>query len=87
MYWVDTKEDKDKLILDYKSALARKDCKYFKKGQGKCPFGNKCFYLHAFPDGSKCDVGPPPKQRRPRHHMDSDIEVLQVKSLFDYYFS
>lgn len=78
MYWVDTKEDKEKLIDDYKNALSRKDCKYFKKGQGKCPFGNKCFYLHAFPDGSKCDVGPPPRQRRPRN-VDADIDVLQVK--------
>ncbi|CAH1955556.1 unnamed protein product [Acanthoscelides obtectus] len=77
MYWVDTKEDKDKLIDDYKSALARKDCKYFKKGQGKCPFGNKCFYLHALPDGRKLDVGPPPRQRRPRNQ-ENNIDVLQV---------
>ncbi|XP_018566741.1 probable E3 ubiquitin-protein ligase makorin-1 isoform X2 [Anoplophora glabripennis] len=82
MYWVDTKEDKEKLIDDYKNALSRKDCKYFKKGQGKCPFGNKCFYLHAFPDGSKCDVGPPPRQRRPRN-VDTDIDVLQVM-LWDF---
>lgn len=79
MYWVDTKEDKDKLIDDYKKALAKKDCKYFKKGGGKCPFGNKCFYLHAFPDGTKCDVGPPPRQRRRRLYDHSDIDVLQVR--------
>ncbi|KAJ8926835.1 hypothetical protein NQ314_020685 [Rhamnusium bicolor] len=83
MYWVDTKEDKEKLIDDYKKALSRKDCKYFKKGQGKCPFGNKCFYLHAFPDGSKCDVGPPPRQRRPRN-VDTDIDVLQQVMLWDF---
>nr|XP_023027142.1 probable E3 ubiquitin-protein ligase makorin-1 isoform X2 [Leptinotarsa decemlineata] len=82
MYWVDTKEDKDKLIVDYKNALSKKDCKYFKKGQGKCPFGNKCFYLHAFPDGSRCDVGPPLRQRRPRNH-DHEIDVLQVM-LWDF---
>lgn len=74
MYWVDTKEDKEKLIDDYKNALATKDCKYFKKGHGKCPFGNKCFYLHAFADGRKCDVGPPPRQRNHR----TLEEVLQV---------
>ncbi|KAJ8923675.1 hypothetical protein NQ315_010255 [Exocentrus adspersus] len=83
MYWVDTKEDKEKLIDDYKTALSRKDCKYFKKGQGKCPFGNKCFYLHAFPDGSKCDVGPPPRQRRHRG-VDTDIDVLQQVMLWDF---
>ncbi|XP_060515761.1 probable E3 ubiquitin-protein ligase makorin-1 isoform X2 [Cylas formicarius] len=82
MYWVDTKEDKDKLIDEYKKALSRKDCKYFKKGEGKCPFGNKCFYLHAAPDGKKVDVGPPPRQRRHRH-VDADMEVLQVM-LWDF---
>lgn len=53
-----------------------KDCKYFKSGRGKCPFGNKCFYLHAYPDGTKADVGPPLRQRR--HNADGDIDVLQV---------
>lgn len=80
MYWVDTKEDKDKLIKDYKCALSQKDCKYFKQGRGKCPFGNKCFYLHALPDGTKTDVGPPPRQTRRQTH-DGDMEVLQVGSI------
>lgn len=75
-YWVDTKEDKDKLIEDYKEALSRKDCKYFQRGEGKCPFGNKCFYMHATPDGNKIDVGPP--QRRRQGHSDSEMDVLQV---------
>lgn len=82
IYWVDTKEDKDKLIEDYKTALARKDCKYFRKGEGKCPFGNKCFYMHAGPDGKKIDVGPPPRQRRQRN-VDADMDVLQVM-LWDF---
>ncbi|OAD57672.1 E3 ubiquitin-protein ligase makorin-1 [Eufriesea mexicana] len=72
MYWVDTKEEKEKLIMDYKCALSTKHCKYFNKGCGKCPFGNKCFYLHAFPDGTKTDVGPPVRQRR-FDDMDADI--------------
>ncbi|KAL1492902.1 hypothetical protein ABEB36_011072 [Hypothenemus hampei] len=77
MYWVDTKEDKSKLIEDYKEALSRKDCKYFKRGEGKCPFGNKCFYKHATPDGNNIDVGPPSRQRRHRH-VDTELDVLQV---------
>ncbi|CAG9855179.1 unnamed protein product [Phyllotreta striolata] len=84
MYWVDTKEDKEKLIEDYKKALSRKDCKYFKKGQGRCPFGNKCFYLHAFPNGRKCDVGPPLRQRRPRN-TEADMDVLQHLMLWDFF--
>ncbi|XP_029674744.1 probable E3 ubiquitin-protein ligase makorin-1 isoform X2 [Formica exsecta] len=74
MYWVDTKEEKEKLITDYKGALSTKDCKYFNKGRGKCPFGNKCFYLHALPDGTKKDVGPPVRQRR--NTADTDIDIL-----------
>ncbi|XP_012282222.1 probable E3 ubiquitin-protein ligase makorin-1 isoform X2 [Orussus abietinus] len=73
MYWVDTKEEKEKLILDYKGALSTKDCKYFNKGCGKCPFGNKCFYLHALPDGTRADVGPPIRKRR---NADAEIELL-----------
>lgn len=75
MYWVDTKEEKEKLILDYKGALSTKDCKYFNKGHGKCPFGNKCFYLHALPDGTKTDVGPPVRQRR---NADEEIDLLRI---------
>lgn len=80
MYWVDTKEEKEKLIDNYKEALSKKDCKYFKQGRGKCPFGNKCFYLHALPDGTKTDVGPPPRQRR-NFCNNGDIEMLEVSLL------
>ncbi|XP_030748724.1 probable E3 ubiquitin-protein ligase makorin-1 isoform X2 [Sitophilus oryzae] len=82
MYWVDTKEEKEKLIDDYKKALSNKACKYFKKGLGKCPFGNKCFYMHADKDGRIIDVGPPQRQRRNRY-ADTDIDVLQVM-LWDF---
>ncbi|XP_014220706.1 probable E3 ubiquitin-protein ligase makorin-1 [Trichogramma pretiosum] len=81
MFWVDTKEEKDKLITDYKEALSTKDCKYFNKGSGKCPFGNKCFYLHALPDGTKTDVGPPARMRR---NADNDLDFLRTLFLFDF---
>lgn len=102
MYWVDTKEEKEKLIRDYKGALryeiidnlflfervlichfsySTKDCKYFNKGRGKCPFGNKCFYLHALPDGTKKDVGPPVRQRR--NTTDTDIDILHVSIAYN----
>ncbi|XP_003701444.1 putative E3 ubiquitin-protein ligase makorin-1 [Megachile rotundata] len=82
MYWVDTKEEKEKLIMDYKYALSIKDCKYFNKGRGKCPFGNKCFYLHALPDGTKTDVGPPVRQRR---NTDADIDIIHQLILWDFF--
>ncbi|KAK5639428.1 hypothetical protein RI129_011920 [Pyrocoelia pectoralis] len=70
-YWVETKEEKDRLIKCYKQVLANKPCKYFKQGRGECPFGNKCFYLHALPDGTRTDVGPP--RRRPRPARDNRV--------------
>ncbi|XP_052778408.1 probable E3 ubiquitin-protein ligase makorin-1 [Mya arenaria] len=57
-YWVDTKEDKIKLIQGYKQALGKKPCKYFDKGRGECPFNEKCFYLHMNPDGTKAEPNP-----------------------------
>ncbi|CAK9819857.1 Probable E3 ubiquitin-protein ligase makorin-1 [Anthophora plagiata] len=82
MYWVDTKEEKEKLIKDYKCALSTKDCKYFNKGRGECPFGNKCFYLHALPDGTKTDVGPPVRQRR---NADAEVDILRQLILWDFF--
>ncbi|XP_071438857.1 probable E3 ubiquitin-protein ligase makorin-1 [Hetaerina americana] len=75
-YWFDNKEDKEKLISDYKGVLSSKDCKYFRRGRGTCPFGNKCFYLHAYPDGTKADVGPPVRHRR--QNAEGDVEVQEV---------
>lgn len=44
-FWVDTKEEKDKLFGSYKTALNKKPCKYLKNKE-KCPFGPSCFYHH-----------------------------------------
>lgn len=79
-FWVETKEEKDKLLTDYKNALGEKDCKYFKKGEGKCPFGNKCFYKHALPNGRRVDVGIP--RRTTRKLQRAEDEILD---LFDVY--
>nr|CAB3263859.1 ZF(C3H/RING)-1 zinc finger protein [Phallusia mammillata] len=53
--WIEDQEEKQKLIKGYKDHLSVKSCKYFDKGRGKCPFGANCFYLHAYPDGTKQD--------------------------------
>ncbi|KMZ09745.1 probable E3 ubiquitin-protein ligase makorin-1 [Drosophila simulans] len=45
-YWVDTKEDKDKLLIEYRAAMGAKDCRHFNRGFGDCPFGTSCFYKH-----------------------------------------
>lgn len=81
--WVDTKEEKDKLINSYKEAMTIKDCKYYNKGKGKCPFGNKCFYRHCGPDGKVVDVGPPPKPVR-RHNQLGELEELEEILFWDF---
>jgi E3 ubiquitin-protein ligase makorin len=81
-YWMETSEEKDKLIGDYKKALSLKPCKYFKQGRGECPFGGKCFYLHASPDGSKVDL-PSPRPRR-RFNANGDLERLQRIVMWDF---
>lgn len=50
------------------------------KGEGSCPFGNKCFYKHALPSGELIDVGKPQKRRC----FDQDLEsnIVEVCSLF-----
>ncbi|XP_065349556.1 probable E3 ubiquitin-protein ligase makorin-1 [Cloeon dipterum] len=83
VYWVETKEEKDKLINDYKLAMQNKDCKYFKRGEGKCPFGNKCFYQHNLPNGTHVDVGPPTRARR-RNGADGEVDLMQHIILWDF---
>lgn len=56
-----------------------KACKYFNEGRGECPFGNKCFYLHALPDGTRADVGPP--QRKHRRVFGGNLSDGDGKSL------
>jgi len=40
----------------------KKACKYFEQGKGTCPFGNKCLYRHAYPDGRLAEPEKPRKQ-------------------------
>ena len=54
---------------------SKKACRYYKNGTGECPFGNKCFYLHALPNGTKVDVGPP--RRKPKRFQADGQEVPQ----------
>lgn len=81
--WVEGRDDKDKLINDYKKACNTTHCKHFKQGSGKCPFGNKCFYKHALPSGQLVDVGGPSRQSESRirisHLQDFFREVLHQR--------
>ena len=52
-YWVEEKEEKQKLIQKCKEAMSNKVGRYFDKGHGSCPFGANCFYKHVYPDLEK----------------------------------
>ncbi|NWX78671.1 MKRN1 ligase, partial [Uria aalge] len=65
-YWVEEKEEKQKLIQKYKEAMSNKPCRYFDEGRGSCPFGGNCFYKHAYPDGRREEPQRPKAQRRNR---------------------
>ncbi|XP_076369683.1 E3 ubiquitin-protein ligase makorin-1-like isoform X2 [Tachypleus tridentatus] len=82
-YWVEEEDEKKKIIENYKQALSAKPCKYFRQGQGVCPFGGACFYLHAYPDGRKAEL-PPPRPRR-RQNQDGELETVDRILLWDFF--
>ncbi|NWZ93405.1 MKRN2 ligase, partial [Nesospiza acunhae] len=62
VYWVEEQEKKNELIEAFKQGVGKKPCKYFEQGKGTCPFGGKCLYLHAYPDGTRAEPEKPRKQ-------------------------
>ena len=66
-YWVEEKEEKQKLIQKYKEAMSNKACRYFDEGRSSCPFGGNCFYKHAYPDGCREE----PQNRKWEHQADA----------------
>lgn len=53
---------------------SKKACKYFDQGRGSCPFGGKCLYLHALPDGRRAE----PEQPRKQLSSEGNIRVRTV---------
>ncbi|OWK10294.1 hypothetical protein Celaphus_00005565, partial [Cervus elaphus hippelaphus] len=43
-YWVEEKEEKQKLTQKYTEAMSHKAGRYFDEGHGGCPFGGNCLY-------------------------------------------
>uniref|UniRef100_A0A8C5UN91 RING-type E3 ubiquitin transferase n=1 Tax=Microcebus murinus TaxID=30608 RepID=A0A8C5UN91_MICMU len=88
-YWVEEKEEKQKLIQKYKEAMSNKACRYFDEGRGSCPFGGNCFYKHAYPDGRREEpqrqkVGTSSRYRaQRRNHFWELIEERENSSPFD----
>jgi len=47
-------------------------CKFFRRGDGSCPFGSKCFYLHVDKYGRPVQLNPP--HRRTRINAQGELE-------------
>ena len=69
------RERESDAFFPFADLYSNKACKYFNQGGGECPFGNRCFYLHALPDGTKTDVGPPQGKLRRRRFGQDEEEV------------
>lgn len=84
-FWFEDDENKKKIIEEYKCKLSKTACKYFKQGDGRCPFGNKCFYLHQYRDGRIADLPAPTK--RHRLNRDGNLEAFSNIVRIDFDFS
>uniref|UniRef100_A0A3B3CWQ7 E3 ubiquitin-protein ligase makorin-2 n=1 Tax=Oryzias melastigma TaxID=30732 RepID=A0A3B3CWQ7_ORYME len=80
VYWVEDQDEKDHLIELFKSGVSKKACKYFDQGRGSCPFGGKCLYLHAFPDGTRAEPDRPRKQLS----SEGNIRFMNNVRLWDF---
>ncbi|KAG9260357.1 E3 ubiquitin-protein ligase makorin-2 [Astyanax mexicanus] len=80
IYWVEDQEEKNRLIEEFKSGVSKKPCKYFDHGRGTCPFGGKCFYMHANPDGTRAEPDKPRKQLG----SEGNVRFLNSVRLWDF---
>lgn len=60
-------------------------CKFFKRGEGLCPFGSKCFYLHVDKHGQSVELGPPRRRQRinARGELENFSDVFMVSVFGD----
>lgn len=83
-FWFEDEQNKKKIIQDYKLKLGTTACKYFKQGDGECPFGSKCFYLHRYHDGTKAELPEPKKRHRFNQNGLSEAYSTLVTVDFDF---
>eukprot|EP00698_Gefionella_okellyi_P025921 TRINITY_DN969_c0_g1_i1.p1 TRINITY_DN969_c0_g1~~TRINITY_DN969_c0_g1_i1.p1 ORF type:complete len:449 (-),score=20.44 TRINITY_DN969_c0_g1_i1:30-1376(-) len=82
----------DRLILDprqktavteaYRLRLSSIPCKHYGYGEGKCPFGASCFYMHAHKDGTRADSA---EITRRYVGDDGGVRVMSSVTLSDFF--
>lgn len=80
VYWVEDQNKKNELIEAFKQGMGKKACKYFEQGKGTCPFGNKCLYRHAYPDGRLAE----PEKPRKQLSSEGTVRFLNSVRLWDF---
>jgi len=77
------KEDKERIVNEYRTRLGRVPCKKFDGSLGSCPYGSDCFYSHLDEEGDDCKADDccmnelyktRQKQRRNRRRMGNSAE-------------
>ncbi|XP_044786902.1 E3 ubiquitin-protein ligase makorin isoform X7 [Bubalus bubalis] len=49
-FWVSQGPEKEQLIRNFKARTSQIQCRFFMRGNGRCPFKSDCIYLHQLPD-------------------------------------
>ncbi|XP_006902795.1 PREDICTED: probable E3 ubiquitin-protein ligase makorin-2 [Elephantulus edwardii] len=80
VYWVEDQNKKNELIEAFKQGMGKKACKYFEQGKGICPFGYKCLYRHAYPDGRLAE----PEKPRKQLSSEGTVRFLNSVRLWDF---
>ncbi|XP_026982846.1 probable E3 ubiquitin-protein ligase makorin-1 isoform X1 [Sagmatias obliquidens] len=57
-FWVSKGPKKEQLIRNFKARTSQIRCRFFMRGNGRCPFKSDCIYLHQLPD--KAPTSDPP---------------------------
>ncbi|XP_060036700.1 E3 ubiquitin-protein ligase makorin-2 isoform X2 [Erinaceus europaeus] len=80
VYWVEDQNKKNELIEAFKQGMGKKACKYFEQGKGTCPFGSRCLYRHAYPDGRLAE----PEKPRKQLSSEGTVRFLNSVRLWDF---
>ncbi|KAL4324886.1 hypothetical protein GQ457_11G019890 [Hibiscus cannabinus] len=71
--WFWSPEEKQQIVDGYKAKLRSINCKHFNFGNGNCPFGNSCFYKHAYRNGQLEEVA--------LRHLGEDGRTIITKNI------
>ena len=85
--WFEDAANKERIIDAYKRSLNATPCRYFREGDGRCPFGNKCFYMHRAKDGTLVHLAEPQAGRRHRLNRHGQLERFSNVVQVDFDFS